>query len=476
MKTKLQEKNLRQIIDSSFDAFIGIDHHGTIFEWNKQAENIFGWNAKDAIGKHIHEVMSPANASEDIFLALVDTQVSNRRIQLDAVRKNGERFPTEISITQIPNATRHETYLFIHDISNRKNEELKLYQLASNDNLTGLKNRAYFNASLSDAMARCRRNHTHLALIFLDIDHFKSINDNLGHEAGDNLLIEFANRLRRALRETDILSRLGGDEFTIIAEGIVDDAGAIKIATHILQALNSEEWLGLPAVKITSSIGVAIYDGRQIEAKNLIALADKAMYKAKHSGRNNFKLLKFEDVESSVETHQSLADVASIQHAQQLLSVTKHTDAHFIQHTLSALRRHLDMDVAFISHFHDGLREFEYVDAKALNPPIAVGDSGLLEDSYCQRVIDGRLPEIINDAFEIPEAMSLPVTQIVPVRAHMSVPIKMQNGDIYGTFCCFSYHADQTLNERDISVMHVFADLVAQQLRTQTGHSEIKSA
>jgi len=135
-----------------------------------------------------------------------------------------------------------------------------------------------------------------------------------------------------------------------------------------------------------------------------------------------------------------------------------------LQKTLSALRRHLDMDVAFISHFHDGVREFEFIDSKDMNPPIAVGDSGSLEDSYCQRVVDGRLPEIINDAFELPEAMSLDVTEKLPVRAHMSVPIRLRDGSIYGTFCCFSYKPNQTLNERDIFVMHVFADLIAQQL------------
>lgn len=463
-----QEKNLRQIIDNSYDAFIGIDHLGQIIEWNQQAKTIFGWSKHEAIGEKINEMIATEDFSDDLFLKLVDSQVINRRIQLEARRKNGEVFPIEISITNIKNSDLHETYLFIQDISNRKIEELKLVNLATSDTLTGLRNRAYFNTCLLEAMARCRRNHINLALIFLDIDHFKSINDSLGHEAGDNLLIEFATRLKKALREVDIISRLGGDEFTIITEGIIDDAGAITVANNILQALASEEWLDDTSIKITSSIGIAIYDGRETEAKNLIALADKAMYKAKHSGRNNFKILKFEDVESTAETHANSINPIIVQNAQQLLNISQNKDANFLQNTLSSLRRHLDMDVAFISHFHDGVREFKVVDAKGLNPPIAVGDSGPLEESYCQRVIDGRLPSIINDAFEVPEAMSLPVTQLLPVRAHMSVPIKMHNGEIYGTFCCFSYTYDQTLNERDISVMHVFADLIAQHLASSS--------
>lgn len=355
---------------------------------------------------------------------------------------------------------------FIQDISNRKTEEQKLHFLASNDSLTGVRNRAYFNAILPEAMARCRRNNTNLALLYLDIDHFKSINDNLGHEAGDSLLKEFAARLKSKLREVDIVSRLGGDEFTVIIEDAVTDKSAGVVAANILQELNRGEWLGSDALKITSSIGVAIYDGRQVEADALVSLADKAMYKAKHSGRNNFKLLRFDDIEKSIATKAFAINPENIKNAQLLLKIPEKTSDNFLQNTLSAIRRHLDMDVAFISHIHDGVREFEAIDSADMNPPIAVGDSGPLDESYCQRVIDGRLPEIINDAFELPEAMSMPVTAILPVRAHMSVPIKLSNGDIYGTFCCFSYKPNQTLNERDISVMHVFADLISQQLQT----------
>ncbi|OAM52474.1 hypothetical protein A7981_03080 [Methylovorus sp. MM2] len=470
MNDQNQEQRLRNILDTSYDAFVGVDHNGFIIEWNQQAENIFGWSQQEALGQKMEEMIIPERFREahqhgmQRFLETGHAEVLNRRIQLEATRKTGEEFPTEMAITYIMNSGMHEFYAFIQDISNRKLEEQKLRFLASNDPLTGLSNRAYFNTSLPEAMARSRRSNTNLALMYLDIDHFKSINDSLGHEAGDRLLQEFAIRLKSKLREVDIVSRLGGDEFTVIIEGVITEDNAGKVAGNILQELNRGAWLDTHDLKITSSIGIAIYDGRAVEADKLVALADKAMYKAKHSGRNNFKILRFEDIETSTENKSLLPNPTSIENTQQLLSIPENGDGDFLQNTLSALRRHLDMDVAFISRFHDGVREFEYVDSKDLNPPISVGDSGALEDGYCQRVIDGRLPEIINDAFELPEAMSLEATVKLPVRAHMSVPIRLSDGSIYGTFCCFSYKPNQTLNERDISVMHVFADLISKHL------------
>ncbi|ACT48003.1 sensor domain-containing protein [Methylotenera mobilis] len=470
MTDENQEQRLRKILFNSLDAFVGVDHNGLVTEWNQQAANIFGWSYDEAIGHNLDEMIIPErfrDAHRQGMLRALESghaELLSRRIQLEAKRKTGEEFPVEMAVTYILNAGSYEFYAFIQDISNRKVEEQKLRSLASNDTLTGIRNRSYFNANLPEAMARSKRSDKNLALMYLDIDHFKSINDSLGHEAGDSLLKEFATRLKATLREADIVSRLGGDEFTVIIEGIATLDDVSKVATNIINELNRGNWLDTPNFKITSSIGIAIYDGRVIDADKLVALADKAMYKAKHSGRNNFKILRFDDIEVTVEGKSHLKSLESFINTQHLLSIQKEAGSNFLQSTLATLRRHLDMDVAFISHIHDGVREFMFVDSKDLNPPIAVGDSGSLDDSYCQRVIDGRLPEIINDAFELPEAMSMDVTTLVPVRAHMSVPIRLSNGKLYGTFCCFSYTSDQTLNERDISIMHVFADLIAQHL------------
>jgi EAL domain-containing protein (putative c-di-GMP-specific phosphodiesterase class I) len=128
---------------------------------------------------------------------------------------------------------------------------------------------------------------------------------------------------------------------------------------------------------------------------------------------------------------------------------------------LRAVRSHLEMDVAFVSEFTNGQRVFRYVDSLKQSQPVKVGGAEPLEASYCQRVVDGRLPELIQDAATIPAALELPVTKALPVGAHVSVPIRLKDGRIYGTFCCFSFKPDHSLNQRDLQMMRVFADLSA---------------
>lgn len=138
-------------------------------------------------------------------------------------------------------------------------------------------------------------------------------------------------------------------------------------------------------------------------------------------------------------------------------------DAHAIgfstDDALRAIRTHLGMDVAFVSEFSGGRRVFRRVDAAPGHCPVREGEAGPLEDSYCQRVVDGRLPELIRDAAEIPAAAELPVTAALPVGAHLSVPIRLADGRVYGTFCCFSTRPDHTLTDRDLAMMRIFADL-----------------
>ncbi|MBD1912855.1 EAL domain-containing protein [Leptolyngbya sp. FACHB-16] len=135
-----------------------------------------------------------------------------------------------------------------------------------------------------------------------------------------------------------------------------------------------------------------------------------------------------------------------------------------LQNVLRLIRSHLDMEIAFISEFRDGRRFFRYIDSKHEETPIQVGGSGPLDESYCQRVVDGRLPELITDALQCPAALELEVTIALPVGAHLSVPIRLGNGRLYGTFCCFSREPDPTLVERDLSLMRVFAEFVSQQI------------
>ncbi|HVE75611.1 MAG TPA: EAL domain-containing protein [Actinomycetota bacterium] len=141
---------------------------------------------------------------------------------------------------------------------------------------------------------------------------------------------------------------------------------------------------------------------------------------------------------------------------------------------LKAIRVHLGMDVAFISEFKDGTRVFRHVDSGLEDPPIKVGDGDDLADSYCQRVAQGKLPELIRDASKEPAALELPATLGLPVGAHLSVPITLSDGEIYGTFCCFSFTPDESLTERDLAVMKVFAEFVAEEVDREKQFERVK--
>ena len=132
---------------------------------------------------------------------------------------------------------------------------------------------------------------------------------------------------------------------------------------------------------------------------------------------------------------------------------------------LRSARSHLGMEVAFIAEFNDGNRVFRHVDSSVEDQRVKVGGSDPLEQTYCQRVVDGRLPELIPDTAAVPAALELSVTKALPVGAHLSVPIKLKDGSVYGTFCCFSFTPDLSLNQRDLSMMRVFADLAGEAIQ-----------
>jgi len=144
------------------------------------------------------------------------------------------------------------------------------------------------------------------------------------------------------------------------------------------------------------------------------------------------------------------------------VAVSGNTIGESLRELLRAIREHLGMDVAFISRFTNGQRIFREVDPLTPTNPVQPGAGGPLEESYCQRVVDGRLPELMQDARRNPVAAALPVTEALPVGAHVSVPIRLDDGSVYGTFCCFSHAGDPTLDDRDLAMMHVFADVAAQ--------------
>lgn len=457
------------ILETSHDAFVGMDANGRIVLWNRQAESMFGWTDQEAIGKLLGDLIVPpelrAAHAEGMarYQATGTGQVVNRRVRMQALRRHGELFLVDMTIRAYQGGESRLEWMFfafLHDVSERNKTETALAELARTDLLTALPNRRHLYERLQETMARVSRTKRLMAVMFMDIDHFKKVNDGLGHDIGDQLLQKFAAHLRTTVRQVDFVGRLGGDEFLVIVEELGHADNVIIIAQKIIEGMEPGFLVGEQSLHVTTSIGIALYDGGTLIQDELIRRADQAMYQAKRSGRNTFRIAH----EDTGPSHQDkVLPAPLIKFMSRSLNPAANIDS-FMQEALRAIRTHMDMDVGFIAYFTNGNRVFHYVDAKDANPPIAVGGSDPLEDSYCQRVVDGRLPEIIPDAFLNSHAMTMPATQILPVRAHISVPIVLKNGSVFGTFCCFSYSPDQSLNERDLSMMKVFAELVARQL------------
>lgn len=181
-------------------------------------------------------------------------------------------------------------YALSTDITDRKAAERQLHEMARVDTLTGLPNRRRFLEKLDEAMARSPRAQRPMALMYLDIDHFKSINDTRGHGVGDAVLTEFADRLRAAVRVTDTVARLAGDEFVIIIEGLNVREEARLVAAKIVAGMAAPMAVEGGPLTVTTSIGVATLGPQMRSADELLAQADAALYAAKRAGRNTFSM------------------------------------------------------------------------------------------------------------------------------------------------------------------------------------------
>ncbi|MBP6654674.1 MAG: EAL domain-containing protein [Propionivibrio sp.] len=176
------------------------------------------------------------------------------------------------------------------DVSDRKRSEERLTVLANFDALTGLPNRALFQDRLAQALARAARGHAQVGLLFIDLDQFKAVNDRLGHAFGDELLKQVSRRLSQAVREVDTVARMGGDEFTIILEGIPTAETAAMVAGKVLQTLAPPIFIGAQELYVTASIGVAVYPTDAEQGDDLLSHADTAMYRAKEEGTNTYRV------------------------------------------------------------------------------------------------------------------------------------------------------------------------------------------
>lgn len=281
-----------RVFEDSYDAIIITDTQGNIVNVNASFLEISGYSRDEVVGKHSRILKSQRHGA-DFYAAMWQSITTSGcwRGEIWDKRKNGEVYPKWLSISAVKDSNGVPVnYVGIFaDITSRVEAEHRLRQLAHYDQLTGLPNRTLFLEKLNWAMEMATRNKNNLALFFLDLDRFKIINDTLGHQAGDQLLCEVAQRLRKVVRKVDTVARLAGDEFTVIIGEVKNTDEVDGVAEKILNCFASPVVLDGREIFITTSVGITYYpmDGNNVDS--LLKNADTAMYHAKSLGKNRYQ-------------------------------------------------------------------------------------------------------------------------------------------------------------------------------------------
>lgn len=290
------EERFRLLSSSASDAIVSIDETGRVAYWNPAATRVFGYEAEEAIGQDLRALLVPACHESAVRAGLArfaqtgEGAVFGKMVELNALRKGGEMFPVELSISAINHKGRWQAIGIVRDVSERKRMEERIRQLAYYDPLTGLPNRRMLLDRLEHVLVQSRRHHFLLAVLFIDLDGFKHINDNLGHDVGDELLVVVAKRLLGAVRAGDTVCRQGGDEFVVVLERIETPAAADHVAEKLVMALREPLEVREHRLSVTASVGVSVAMGRDTDdVQAMLKHADVAMYTAKRNGRNCYR-------------------------------------------------------------------------------------------------------------------------------------------------------------------------------------------
>lgn len=281
---------LRAVTDNIPALIAHIDSQGRYSFLNAHGHRLFGQANEHAVGKTVREVRGEAIYSDvkDYMAAAL----RGERVTFEGQSTIADQtyaYQTSYVPDIGPDGQQNGFFAFTFDITQLKDAENRLEQMARFDALTGLANRRYFDERLSATIARCRRQEAPLTVLYLDIDRFKTINDAHGHQAGDQVLREFALRLKSCVREGDLAARIGGDEFALLVEGVEGPADAERVAAKVIAMMAEPIDLGDTNVVVTTSVGIA-FSRRSLSADRLLVTADDALYQAKAAGRNTWRM------------------------------------------------------------------------------------------------------------------------------------------------------------------------------------------
>jgi diguanylate cyclase (GGDEF)-like protein/PAS domain S-box-containing protein len=291
---KRQEERLRiykAAINAAADSVVITDRAGIIEYANPAFTRTTGYALEEALGQ-TPALLKSGTHDKEFYRKLWGTLLAGREWKGEIVnrRKNGALYHEEMTVAPVKDAN-GDILRFVavkRDVTARKHLEQRLQRMAHYDDLTGLPNRTLFFDRLDYTLAQAKRNGNLFALLFIDLDGFKRVNDTLGHEAGDNLLQEVAKRLTQCVRESDTVARVGGDEFAIILSGIVQATDAGQIAEKIIEALGIPIFPGTLRCKVGASIGISLFPTDGVDRETLLNRADAAMYRTKEQGKNAY--------------------------------------------------------------------------------------------------------------------------------------------------------------------------------------------
>jgi diguanylate cyclase (GGDEF)-like protein/PAS domain S-box-containing protein len=299
------ERHLKATLEALPDPLFEMGLDGTIYEYHAPRNDFFGNSAGPLTGKKVSDLL-PREIAQPVLRALEDAHATTWSAGTEIrLRLPQGKFWFELSIVrkQVDHGVEPRFVLLARDITERRRAERRVRRLAHFDSLTGLPNRALLRDRVELAIAAARRGNTTIALAFLDLDHFKKINDSLGHRVGDELLAVLARRLRHTVREQDTFSRLGGDEFVLVMPG-TDAEGAAQVAAKLIAASALPYHIDDHELTITMSIGIVMYPADGENFDTLYQHADAATYRAKADGRNRYCFFTSEIQDRSARTLQ----------------------------------------------------------------------------------------------------------------------------------------------------------------------------
>lgn len=288
---KRSEAAQKAIFDTAIDGVITIDSDGMIQSVNPSVERLFGWSAEELVDQSVCKLM-PIQDTPQFDCRRVKRlgealgKAVGNGIECIGRTKSGKQFPMRLAMGAIQFDDELRFVVFASDISEQKRIESALEREATHDSLTDLPNRRVLTMALPRMMARAERAKEYCALLFIDLDGFKQVNDTLGHDIGDELLITVAQKLKKLVRNDDLVVRLAGDEFIVVLQGLCTPNDAKTMAQRTLNSLSQPMTLSQHQVSIGASIGLAMYNGQiKVCAEQLLQQADQAMYEAKKRGK-----------------------------------------------------------------------------------------------------------------------------------------------------------------------------------------------